>query len=503
MLKRLKKRFALLTAVIMLTQFWVTQPMSVFAASKGDVVINEIAWAGSIDNSNDEFIELYNRGNLAVDLSGWVIEDDGSPSYKITGGAIEPHGYFLIEDNENAVTNVTADAVINLSLANAGDSLVLKDPGGVVIDTVNAGGGAWFAGNGTDKSTMERIDPDVFEDKAANWAGAVSGNGSKSSLGSNIPGTPKSVNSNYAGSGAEVYFDTGEMIANSGDNIILNVHVDGVTDLYAYGFEINYPAALLNFVSAREAEFLKSDGVATAFNAALNSGKEGSLIVGNAKLANPAKGLDGSGKLFELTFKVVSPESNSGEITFGAGSFLSDSKANVPAKFSPTDVNISEESQTVAQIANLKIDQGDERYSLKLSWQEDLDVANSYIVKRKMVDGTFAVIGEIVDQNFVDNDKAVKGGKLVPGVTYNYQVIPVKNNIQGQTLEISGKETRGIVGDNDRSDRVDGKDIENLARAYGSAYGDEEYNALTDTNFDGVVDGKDLIDIGVNFGLNF
>lgn len=496
MLKKLKKRLALLTAVMMLMQFLVAQGTLVFAASVGDVVINEIAWAGSADNSNDEWIELYNRGNVAVDLSGWTIEDDGSPSYKITGGAIEPHGYFLIEDNE-VVTNVIADAVINLSLANAGDSLVLKDPGGVVIDTVNAGGGAWFAGDGTSKTTMERIDPDVFEDKAANWASAVSGNGSKSSLGSNIPGTPKSVNSNYAGSGAEVYFDAGAMIVNSGDNITLNVHVDGVTDLYAYGFEINYPAALLNFVSAKEAEFLKSDGVATAFNAALNSGKEGSLIIGNARLVNPAKGLDGSGKLFELTFKVVSPESDSGEITFGAGSFLSDSKANVPAKFSHADVNISDESQIVAQIANLKIDQGDERYSLKLSWQEDLDGANSYIVKRKMVDGNFAVIGEIADPGFVDK------GKLVPGVTYNYQVIPVKNNIQGQALEISGKETRGLAGDNDRSDRVDGKDIENLARAYGSAYGDEEYNALTDTNFDGVVDGKDLIDIGVNFGLNF
>ena len=33
---------------------------------------------------------------------------------------------FLIEDNENAISNVAANAVINLSLANAGDSLVLK-----------------------------------------------------------------------------------------------------------------------------------------------------------------------------------------------------------------------------------------------------------------------------------------------------------------------------------------------------------------------------------------
>ena len=120
-----------------------------------------------------------------------------------------------------------------------------------------------------------------------------------------------------------------------------------------------------------------------------------------------------------------------------------------------------------------------------------------------MVDGNFVMIGETNGLNFVDDDKVLKGGKLVPGILYQYQVIPVKNNIQGQSADISYVDTRGIVGDNDRSDRVDGKDIENLARSYGSAYGDEEYNALADTNFDGIIDGKDLIDVGVNFCLSY
>ena len=120
-----------------------------------------------------------------------------------------------------------------------------------------------------------------------------------------------------------------------------------------------------------------------------------------------------------------------------------------------------------------------------------------------MVDGNFVAIGETGELNFADDDKVSKGGKLVPGILYKYQVIPVKNNISGQAADISYAETRGLVGDNDRSDRVDGKDIENLARSYGSGYGDEEYNALADTNFDGIIDGKDLIDVGVNFGLSY
>jgi len=52
-----------------------------------------------------------------------------------------------------------------------------------------------------------------------------------------------------------------------------------------------------------------------------------------------------------------------------------------------------------------------------------------------------------------------------------------------------------------RSGRVDGRDIEKLARSYGTEYGAAEYDALADTTFDGVVDGSDLIDIGANFGL--
>mgnify|MGYP001561299753 FL=1 len=499
----LKIQFILaMVLAILLQVFGIPLGGTVFAANLGDVVINEVAWAGSGDNSNDEWIELYNTTSQAVDLGGWVIEDDGSPSYKIASGTVAPHGYFLIEDNENAISNVAANAVINLSLANAGDSLVLKNSDGVVVDKVNSGGGAWYAGDGSSKATMERIDPDVTSDSAGNFASAINGNGGKASGGGDVLGTPGGANSNYAGGGAEIYFNPTDITVSGGDTVTVGVYVDSATDLYAYGFEVNYPSNLVSFVSAKEAQFLKADGVNTAFNAALKNGDEGSLIIGNARLINPAKWLDGSGKLFDLTFEVVGSESLDGELVFGSGSFLSDSKGNVPVKFTGADLNIGG-GGVAAKISSLKIDFGDGRYSFKLSWAGDANSADSYVVKRKMVDGNFVMIGETNGLNFVDDDKVLKGGKLVPGILYQYQVIPVKNNIQGQSADISYVDTRGIVGDNDRSDRVDGKDIENLARSYGSAYGDEEYNALADTNFDGIIDGKDLIDVGVNFGLSY
>jgi len=145
----MKKQFVLMTLVVMALQLVTMRVVS--ASSLGDVVINEVAWAGTADNSNDEWIELYNNTNQSIDLSGWYIEDDGVPSYTIASGVVAPHGYFLIEDSELTINNLNADAVIGLSLANAGDSLVLKNSTGMIVDSVNASGLAWYGGDGTSK----------------------------------------------------------------------------------------------------------------------------------------------------------------------------------------------------------------------------------------------------------------------------------------------------------------------------------------------------------------
>ncbi|MBI5753964.1 lamin tail domain-containing protein [Candidatus Peregrinibacteria bacterium] len=505
MQKKIKKSFSLLMAVAFVMQGWMLEIGQVFAASPGDVVINEVAWAGSSDSANDEWIELYNNSNQMVNLAGWVIEDDGVPGYKLSGN-IAAHGYFLLERNENAVSNITADQLITaISLANSGDSLVLKDPGGAIIDKVNGGGGAWYAGDGTGKATMERIDPAAKDDVVSNWATAKVGNGSKSSVGSAIIGTPHGANSNYAGAsgGPEVRFDSAKIDVNGGAQTVnVSVYVDNALDLYAYGFEIDYPTNLLSFQSAQEAAFLKADGTATAFNAALKNNSEGSLVVGNARLLNPPKGLDGSGKLFNLTFKIVGTDGLSGDLGFGGSSFIANSEGDQAAKFSPAVIKINS-AETVGPVTNLKIAEGEKRYSLKLSWDADSGGTTSYIVKRKMIGGNFVTLGTVTGVDFVDEDAVNGGGKLVPGITYQYEIIAMKNNVQSAVTSISGKETRGLVGDNDRSDSVNGRDIENLARSFGSDSADEQYNPLVDTNFDGIIDGKDLMDIGANFGTTY
>jgi len=493
-MQRLKKSFVLMTLVVLALQFAMVR-ISAYAYSAGDVVINEIAWAGTDDSTSDEWIELYNSTNQAIDLTGWYIEDDaGASTYLIAGGEIPAYGYFLIEDAEEAV-NVPADAVIPLSLANAGDSLVLKDSANLVIDTVNGSGGAWYAGTSTPKASMERIDPGGG-DSVDNWASAVSSNGAVGRLGTEILGTPGSVNSNYDGGGPGVSVVAPASVS-IGEDFVVSVEVDSVDDLYAYGFEIDYDPAVLSFVSAVESDLLSGDGESTAFNHALEDGVQGTLIVGNARLVNPPAGIDGSGVLFDLNFSVVGVDGDSSALNLGGSSYLANSAGDILASFSGGSVDVGAGAGGVDSVVNLSVVPGTNRYSLELAWTAGASGADSYIIKRQMVDGNYGVLAEVTDLFYADSYG------LLPGITYNYQIISVKNGVNSVESPVSGLDDRGILGDLDRSDRIDGRDIERMARAYGSEYGDEEYDPLCDTTMDGIIDGSDLIDIGVSFGMTY
>ena len=55
----------------------------------GSIVINEI------DGSGDDFIEIYNRGETAVNISGYVIADDSGGSPDVGDGVVVPTGVVL------------------------------------------------------------------------------------------------------------------------------------------------------------------------------------------------------------------------------------------------------------------------------------------------------------------------------------------------------------------------------------------------------------------------
>lgn len=128
------------------------------SAARAAVVINEIAWMGTIVSANAEWIELQNTDSSSVSLSGWsLLSSTGAPTISLTG-TIAGGGYYLLErTSDSSVPTVSADQIYSGALSNAGSTLTLKNASGAVEDTV-VGGSDWSAigGDNTTKQTPQR-----------------------------------------------------------------------------------------------------------------------------------------------------------------------------------------------------------------------------------------------------------------------------------------------------------------------------------------------------------
>ncbi len=168
--------------------------------STGDVVINEVAWMGTEADYHDEWLELYNTTERDLELAGWsIVAADGTPHIALSG-VISAHGYFLLErTDDQPVSDIPADVIYTGAMQNSPDAetLTLYGDVGQVIDTANADGGAWPAGDNSIKHTMERIDP-LAPDRVDNWCtnDGLARNGHDAD-GNAINGTPRARNSCY------------------------------------------------------------------------------------------------------------------------------------------------------------------------------------------------------------------------------------------------------------------------------------------------------------------
>ncbi|NOH01103.1 MAG: lamin tail domain-containing protein [Chloroflexi bacterium] len=159
------------------------------------VVINEVAWAGTANSlPDDEWIELYNPGNRAINLTGWTLRAyDGTPSITLSG-VIPAGGYFLLERDDNrTVSNIAADQIYTGTLSNSGEILYLRDNSNRVIDTANGNGGSWPRGSSSTYGSMERIGVSAENDSTWFTNNGTKKNG-KNANGGDILGTPKQGN---------------------------------------------------------------------------------------------------------------------------------------------------------------------------------------------------------------------------------------------------------------------------------------------------------------------
>lgn len=160
-------RQVFLISVLLLNGFFCGQ-IPIVRAEANAIIINEIA---AFEAGDHEWIEIYNRGDIPVDLTGWkFFEDNTNHSLKIWQGGdliIEAGEYAIIADvAENFIKDYPdfKGTIIDSSwttLNEAGESLGLKDASGNLVETLTY--------LPAENYSLERIDFNLDDYSVNNW----------------------------------------------------------------------------------------------------------------------------------------------------------------------------------------------------------------------------------------------------------------------------------------------------------------------------------------------
>ena len=174
-----------------------------------NVVINEIMYHPSTDDTRHEFIELHNRSDRTVDLLNWQFSDGVDFTFPQSG--IPPHGYLVVaaDVNEFRKQYPSHDQLILIEggwkgrLANRGETLELVDANGMLVDQVRYAdegewsdrylgdvdhgfrGWNWRSAHDGDGASLELVHAELDNSVGQNWRASSQNGGS--------PGRPNTV----------------------------------------------------------------------------------------------------------------------------------------------------------------------------------------------------------------------------------------------------------------------------------------------------------------------
>ena len=132
-----------------------TVPAAVCDPVTQDLIINEILADpgttdgdanndGTINTSQDEFVELYNIGNQPLDISGYTMEDGYTTRHTFPAQTTIGSGEFFVLFGGGSVDNFNGNSQVSssgsLGLNNGGDDVIIKNTAGVVVVTVTYSG---------------------------------------------------------------------------------------------------------------------------------------------------------------------------------------------------------------------------------------------------------------------------------------------------------------------------------------------------------------------------
>jgi hypothetical protein len=164
------------------------------------VRINEILYEPH--PGEPEFVELVNLHRDTVDLAGWTLEDASGRLVRIGEGIRIAPGQFAVIASDSTITTKHPQAKTNLTtsknlmLNNNGDLLLLRDPNGVVVDSLYYLP-SWhdpFLSGATRGISLEKLNPALPSAAASSWSSCGAPEGA-------TPGLPNSIAVPLSGGG--------------------------------------------------------------------------------------------------------------------------------------------------------------------------------------------------------------------------------------------------------------------------------------------------------------
>lgn len=278
-----------------------------------------------------------------------------------------------------------------------------------------------------------------------------------------------------------------------GDSMCIDVNAANVDAMYSASFDMTYDPTTLQYTGATEGNFLNADSGATFFEASLLNGDpaNGIVVVGVSRVSDIGS-VSGSGTLATVCFSVIGGAGTDISVGISNGIFEGETPGST--------VTITQEPDPVIPVAvspptNLTVFDPATLDQLDLSWDTASGAASYQIFRADSSGGSFMQIGTSTGTSFQDSIC------VITNATYYYKVKAVApgGDVTDFSNEASGFPA-GLTGDLNKDNRVDGRDLTILARAFNTTEGNPDYECRANLDRTGPIDGDDLVLLSGTFG---